>query len=324
VVVVLGERFRATGAGERPMRDGVTQPRQILPGQTYLITRRCSRREYLLRPDADTNAVFEYCLAEAAAKHGIGLIAWTAMSNHYHAVVHDPKGCLPAFLERFHKLVAKAMNARWGRWENFWSSEETCVTRLVTNNDIFEKVLYVLCNPVAADLVDRLHDWPGASSLGYRSGKERRLRRPKFFFREDGVMPEEVTLEATLPSRITKNESTASWWDRLRKALSAREQTLRDVRVKAKRRVFGRKAIMRVQRTDAPDSKMIKRGLRPALACKDEARRILELEALKVFRAKYASARASWSRGDRRAVFPLGTYRLLGLGVRCASPPSLT
>ena len=85
------------------MGAGVTQPRQIIPGETYLITRRCTRREYLLRPDDETNAVFDYCLAEAAARYGIGLIAWTAMSNHYHAVVHDPKGCLPAFLEQFHK-----------------------------------------------------------------------------------------------------------------------------------------------------------------------------------------------------------------------------
>jgi putative transposase len=304
-------------------RWAMTQPRRIVPGETYFITRRCAQRAYLLRPDPETNAIFEYCLAEAAARHGIGLIAWQAMSNHYHAVVHDPKGRLPAFLEHFHKMVAKAMNVRWGRWENFWSSEETCVTRLISNNDIFEKVLYVLCNPVAADLVDRLHDWPGVSSLGYLGGKVTRHLRPKFFFREDGVMPKVVSLGATLPSRITKNESAASWWQRVRKGLAAREETLRERRMKAKRRVFGRKAILRVQHTDSPKSDTIKRGLRPSIACKDEDRRILELEALKMFRAAYASARLSWAKGDRRVAFPYGTYRLLGLGVRCAGPPSL-
>jgi putative transposase len=301
----------------------VTQPRRIVPGETYFITRRCSRREYLLRPDAVTNAVFDYCLAEAAARFGIGLIAWQAMSNHYHAVVHDPKGRLPAFLEHFHKMVAKTMNERWGRSENFWSSEETCVTRLVSNNDIFEKVVYTLCNPVAADLVDRVNDWPGASSLGYFSGKITKHRRPKFYFREGGVMPEIVSLRATLPSRITKNESTASWWQRVRKAVAAREETLRDVRTKEKRRVFGRKAVVRVPHTDAPKTEVIKGKLRPCIACKDKERRILELEALQEFRAAYAAARLSWAKGDRRVAFPFGTYRLLGLGVRCAAPPSL-
>jgi REP element-mobilizing transposase RayT len=55
-----------------------------------LITRRCSQRQFLLRPDKKTNGVFAYCLAEAAKRHRIQLIAWIAMSNHFHAVVHDP------------------------------------------------------------------------------------------------------------------------------------------------------------------------------------------------------------------------------------------
>jgi putative transposase len=301
----------------------VTQPRQIVPNETYFITRRCTRREYLLRPDEETNAVFAYCLAEAAARHGIGLIAWEAMSNHYHAVVHDPKGKLPAFLEHFHKMVARVMNARWGRWENFWSTEETCVTRLVTNNDIFEKILYVLCNPVAADLVDRVHDWPGVSSLGYFDGKVTKHRRPRFFFRDDGVMPDVVTLRATLPPRITKNESSASFWQRVRKGVAAREATLREIRVQEKRRVLGRKAVMRVPHTDAPRTEMVKRKLRPCIACKDEERRTVELEALQAFHAAYRSARLSWAKGERRATFPFGTYRLRAIGVRCAAPPSL-
>src|SRR5690606_8386222 len=119
----------ATFGRKRPMALSVTAPREILPGRTYLLTRRCTRREFLLRPDAKTNEIFAYCLAEAAARHGVSLVAWLAMSNHYHAVVFDPDGQLPSFLEHFHKMLAKALNARWGRFENFWSTDETCVTR---------------------------------------------------------------------------------------------------------------------------------------------------------------------------------------------------
>ena len=116
-------------------RGCVTAPRDIVPGDIVHLTRRCTRREYLLAPGELTNEIFDYLLAEAAARFNIGLIAWCVMSNHYHAVVHDPDGCLPAFLEHLHKMVAKTLNARWGRWENFWSTEETCVTRLVTDQD---------------------------------------------------------------------------------------------------------------------------------------------------------------------------------------------
>jgi len=301
----------------------VTQPRRIVPGETYFITRRCTRREYLLRPDEETNEIYNYCLAEAAARFGIDLIVWLAMSNHYHAIVHDPEGRVPAFLEHFHKMVAKVMNARWGRSENFWSSEETCVTRLVSNNDIFEKIVYVLCNPVASDLVDRVQDWPGASSLGYFNGKVTKHRRPKHFFGPRSVMLETVSLRAKLPSRITENESAASFWQRVRKAVAEREQSLREQRSLDKRRVLGRKAVLRVAHTDSPTKERAKSRLRPHIACKDEDRRVLELEALVAWRAAYAEARESWAKGNRRVAFPYGTYQLLSLGVRCAKPPSL-
>jgi putative transposase len=302
----------------------VTAPRRIVPGETYLITRRCTQRAYLLRPDAETNAIFAYCLAEAAHRHEIELIAWNPMSNHYHAVVHDPKGRLPAFLEHLHKMIAKAMNARWGRWENFWSTEETCVTRLVTNQDILDKVVYVLCNPVAADLVDRVQDWPGISSLAYMGNKETKHRRPRFYFRsDDSAMPEVVTLRTKLPSRITKNESSALWWDRVRKAIREREEALRDMRMKTKRRVLGRKAVLKTPHTETPTTHSLKRKLRPCIACKDEARRVLELAALQQFRSAYRAARLRWAAGDRRAAFPYGTYRYVALGMRCAAPPTL-
>ena len=40
-------------------------PRQILPGSTYLITRRCTQRQFLLKPSPLTNQVIAYCYAIA-------------------------------------------------------------------------------------------------------------------------------------------------------------------------------------------------------------------------------------------------------------------
>jgi len=37
-------------------------PRPVLPRQFYLITRRCTQRQLLLRPDRETNNAFTYCL----------------------------------------------------------------------------------------------------------------------------------------------------------------------------------------------------------------------------------------------------------------------
>src|SRR5215213_7247772 len=114
----------------------MSMPRRILPGNVYFITRRCVLRKFMLHPDETTANIINYCLALAAKRCDINLIAWLAMSNHYHAVVHDPTGRLPEFLAYFHKLAAKALNRRWDRTENLWAVRPTCVTLLPTLNDI--------------------------------------------------------------------------------------------------------------------------------------------------------------------------------------------
>src|SRR5689334_8027799 len=164
----------------------MTTPRQILPEQIYLVTRRCTQRQFLLRPDETTTRIFLYTLGEAATRFGIELIAWHAASNHYHAVVYDPSGNLPLFLERFHKLCARALNARWKRWENFWAAEVTCAVRLIEDADVLDKVVYALSNPVTDHIVDRVFDWPGASSLRYTRAVPHTIiiERPTIFFRE--------------------------------------------------------------------------------------------------------------------------------------------
>ena len=81
-------------------------PRQILPGSTYLVSRRCTQRQFLLKPTGLTTSIFAYCLAIAAARYGILMHGACVLSNHWHAVLTDPAARLPEFLGYLHKLVA--------------------------------------------------------------------------------------------------------------------------------------------------------------------------------------------------------------------------
>src|SRR6476660_8139903 len=160
-----------------------------------MITRRCTQRQFLMRPDRETNNAFIYCLAVAAERFGIRVLFTVAMSNHHHTGIYDPDGCYPAFIEHFHKLFAKCQNALRGRWENFWSSEQTSVVRLVDAHDALEKMIYALTNPVKDGLVEKAHHWPGVSSLAANlHGKQLTASRPKHFFRDEGSMPDTATL----------------------------------------------------------------------------------------------------------------------------------
>src|SRR5690242_7993744 len=203
----------------------MTAARQVIPGRTYFISRRCTQRQMFLRPNGTVNQIVEYCLAEAAERFGVTLHAHKAMSNHVHMIIRDNLGNYPEFLAHFHKMVAKAMNALLGRWENFWATEQPNAVYLVESSDRFAKLIYLLANPVAADLVDRVSDWPGASSYSmHLSGRSRTVKRPRVYFRaKKSKMPAEVTLRI---ERLDGYEhlSEAEWQAKIRDAVRVEEE----------------------------------------------------------------------------------------------------
>jgi putative transposase len=57
----------------------MTAPRQVLPSSIYLVTRRCTQRQFLLRPSPLVNQVFTFCLAYAASKTGVLVHGYCAL-----------------------------------------------------------------------------------------------------------------------------------------------------------------------------------------------------------------------------------------------------
>ena len=164
------------------MHSFMTRPRQILPGEFYLLTRRCTQRQFLLRPDDIINNAIAYCLAVAAKRYNIIVLLALVESNHHHTVIYDRDGTAPEFIQHFHKLVARCINTRRRRRENVWSSAEACVTRLVDHEAVLDKLVYAAANPVQDGLVERAVQWPGIN--GYRqliNGKTIVAERPNFF-----------------------------------------------------------------------------------------------------------------------------------------------
>lgn len=117
--------------------------RQVIAGQTYLMTRRCTQRQFLLRPDRVVEDVVLYCLAVAAERFKIEVNGFIAMSNHQHLVIRDMLGNFPDFLAYHNKLVAKALNVHRNRRENFWATEQPNAVHLVEPEDRFAKLVYL-------------------------------------------------------------------------------------------------------------------------------------------------------------------------------------
>lgn len=286
------------------------KPRQLLPGSCYLITRRCTQRQFLLRPSKLINQIVRYCVAVASERYGIDVHSLCVLSNHWHLVVSDAGGTLPRFLQWVHEYVAKCVNASMGRRENMWSSEATSVVRLEGDEDVIDKIVYCLANPVSAGLVAHGHKWPGVRSCPKDLvGTSHVVERPPVFFREDGPMPARATLRFSRPD-ICPELSGERLVAHVAELVGLREAALRDEHARAGVPFLGVKAIRRQRPTDRPRTIEPRRRLSPQIAAKDHGRRVAALARLKAFREAYRVALMRWRQGVRDILFPAGTYAM--------------
>jgi putative transposase len=296
--------------------DSMTTPRRVLPGTTYLVTRRCARREFLLRPSPTTNAVFLYVLAVAARRFGVQVHAFCVLSNHFHLVVTDPDARLPAFEQYLDSLVARALNAALGRWESFWAPASYSAVALVARTDIVDKAAYVLANPVAAGLVRTGREWPGLWSHPEQIGGEAIVaRRPATFFRATGHMPERVELALCPPPGFG---SSAEFHRALGAALAALEEKARREHASTGRPFVGVRKVLAQKTWAHPRSGEARRKLSPRVAARDKWKRVEVLARLKEFVVAYREAWSAMCAGARDVLFPAGTYALrVSQGVQC-------
>ena len=285
----------------------MTLPRQIVPGTFYMVTRRCTQRQLLLRPDDETNNAYTYCMAEAASRFGIELLLPSAMSNHHHEVLYDRHGMIAQFVEHQHKMMANCLNVLRGRGENFWSSEQVSYVRLVDFEDVISKLVYAAVNPVKASLVERVRDWPGVNGLSaLLEGGTLRARRPTFYFSDSGPMPEEVSLELVIPPELGDADEVRRI---VRERVVAEERRLAAERAATGRRVLGRKAVLAQSWRAYPASPAERGTLRPTIAARNQWSRIEALRRNRDFLDAYRDAWHRW-RAGLASIFPFGTYWL--------------
>jgi REP element-mobilizing transposase RayT len=272
-----------------------------------MITRSCTQRQFLLRPDRETNNAVIYCLAIAAQRYEVDVLDFVQMSNHLHHAIYDRHGNAPAFYEHFHKLLAKCVNALRGRWENCFSSQQVCVVRLENREDIINKLVYIATNPVKDGLVARVDDWPGAS--GYRAllrGQPLRAKRPRHFFAHDGTLPTEVALQVAIPPELGDSNPILA---EVEARVIAFEQTEMQRRTRTGKSVLGRYAVLRQSWCDSPTSRQRRRTLRPTIAARSLWARLEAIQRKRDFIAAYRRARLSLLAG-LPIPFPHGTYWL--------------
>jgi REP element-mobilizing transposase RayT len=286
----------------------MTAPRQVLRGVTYLVTRRCFQRRFLMRPSRLTNDTLGYILAVAAARYSIRVHAFCALSNHFHLVVTDPKARLPDFQQYLDSLAGRALNAAIGRAESFWDSKRYSAVTLVTPEDVVGKTAYVLANPVTARLVRRSYRWPGLwsnpTSIG---GSPLRFQRPRHYFAEDGAMPKAAELQLVAPTCFSDADTFRGL---VTAEFEGLESAARAEASASGRGFLGLARILKARPRARPKDREPRGELSPKIACKDKWKRIEALGRLASFLQAYRVALGAWRSGRRDVEFPAGTYMM--------------
>ena len=192
-----------------------------------MITRRCVQRQFLLRPSTFLNDVFRFVLAHAAETYGIQVHAACVMSNHLHLMVTDPHGNLSEFMAWIDMILARLLNAHYGRWESLFATGSYSEVKLVDAEAVLEKIAYVLGNPVEAGLVAYGAQWPGVRLSPRRLGRPQECERPKFFFRKKGPVRPTAKLEIVKPPAFS-NVSDEEYARRVEEAVTKREGAMRE------------------------------------------------------------------------------------------------
>lgn len=291
--------------------------RPVLPGRTYLLTRRCRDRRFFLRPGDLVNQIFLYALAEAARKSGILIHAFIAMSDHIHVIATDLRQDRPDFMHALDLQVSKSVGAEVASWGGFWESGTYSAVELLDPESIVEKIVYTLTNAVAAGLVRRATRWPGATSAVMYFGTSLTIPRPDCRYYRNSGQPEKTVLRLTEPPGFDPIELQILLKRRIREVEKAKRAAMRT----ANRKFIGPNRVLRQDPHDTAASWEKRRGRNPTFASRDKWKRIEAAQRKRDWLHAYRAALGEFRRGVRDVVFPHGTWAMTRL-YRCNCAPS--
>jgi REP element-mobilizing transposase RayT len=127
------------------------------------VTDRCFQSRFLLRPSPTLNAVFVGALARASARHGVGVVDYRVLSNHFHLlVVCDEPRRLAGFMRDLKSKVAKEVQ-RLHHWTGTVFPHRYRAIPISNEPEAqVARLRYLLEQGVKEGLVTSPLHWPGA------------------------------------------------------------------------------------------------------------------------------------------------------------------
>ena len=138
----------------------------------FHITNRTDQAMFLLRPDDEFNEAAHYWLRRAILMYEPEVYAALLMSNHIHIMARFPLMNMHLFMKYFQGNLARDVNVLRGRYEASVFPRRYNAEPIFDRASFLRMLTYVLCNPVAANLVQRPEHWPGLTTYRQCAGFE--------------------------------------------------------------------------------------------------------------------------------------------------------
>jgi len=305
----------------------MTRPRIVDPGATLALSRRTTRRHFLLNPDEarKMEQIYWYCLGHAAQVHGVLVHAACLMSTHAHEVITDVRGVYPKFLETLHRNLALCTKALRGWPEEVFNKQSSGAHVLLTPEAMIESIAYLIANPVEALAVRYAKDWPGAHTLPAHVGTRLiRVERPRHYFDpKNPDWPDVIELRLEMPVALELDYGADLARERIAEQVRQRRHQAWNEAKRTGLAFVGPRRVLRIAHTKRARSSEVFGSLNPQFAAAgDRSAGTEAVKRLRAFRAQYARALAKWTAGDRTACFPEGTWWMrVCHGARCGPAP---
>ncbi|MBL4775729.1 MAG: transposase [Mariprofundus sp.] len=132
-------------------------------GAVYHITSRGNARGDIYLSD-DDREMFLDVLRHVVDRFGWRCHAYCLMSNHYHLMIETPQANLSRGMRQLNGMFTQRFNRQYHRVGHVFQGR---FKSIVVDKEAYllELSRYIVCNPVAANLVADVADWPWSSYL---------------------------------------------------------------------------------------------------------------------------------------------------------------
>jgi REP element-mobilizing transposase RayT len=136
-------------------------PRIEIAEGVYHVVARGSERQAIFSDTADRERFLEIA-AGCVRRYRLHVLAYCLMTNHYHLLVQTPDANLARSMRQLNGVYAQAFNRRHGRDGHLFQGRYAA--RLVqADQHLLAVVRYIVRNPLAAGMCERLDEWRWSS-----------------------------------------------------------------------------------------------------------------------------------------------------------------